>query len=462
MFARSSARLVWAGKSSLIKDNPAPFREIERIYPHPLDQNNPLFSEEVDINVSRTGISSPNIFIQGDNLNVLASLLQQGYRGKIDLIYIDPPYLSSHDYTSRIIVGNGNNKQSLGRSVFQDVWANSLDAYLDEVYPRLMLMKELLSETGSIFVHLDWHVSHYVKLLLDEVFSSQNFINEIVWCYGGGSGSKKHFHRKHDLIFWYANTGSYIFNPQYRPYSQGTIQRGLTKVKGDKYRLNEKGALMQDWWTDINKILSPTAQENLKFPTQKPKALLRRIIAAASHPGSLVADFYAGSGTTIEVCEEMGRNWLACDSSNLALQTSSKRLIFNKAQGFKILRLEENEQNPIGQPDLSCKLRSEVFNERESHLVVSLESYHPSPENIGKLKPNSDSSLFIDFWEIDLNYNGAVFNSDLQVLRKNSIDHEIAMEINLTLPKAPKPKIAVKVWDIFGENTVKVLELISP
>ncbi len=457
MFARTSARLVWEGKSSLIKDNTVPFGEIERVYPHPLYQNNPLFSEAVDINVSRTDIS-PNMFIRGDNLNVLSALLQQGYKGKIDLIYIDPPYLSSHDYTSRIIVGNRNNKQSLDRAVFQDVWENSIDAYLNELYPRLLLMKELLSEGGSIFVHLDWHVSHYVKLLLDEVFSGENFINEIVWCYGGGSGSKRHFHRKHDLIFWYARTSSYIFNPQYRPYSQGTIQRGLTKVKGDKYSLNKKGALMQDWWIDINKILSPTAQENLKFPTQKPKALLRRIIAAASHPGGLVADFYAGSGTTIEVCEEMGRNWLACDNSSLALQTSLKRLIFNKSQGFKILKIEETKRNPAGQPEVSCTLHSEGSNERETRLIVSLESYHPSPGNMDKLKPDSDSSLFIDFWEIDLDYNGAVFHSDLQVLRKNGFDHEIAMEINLMLAKAAIHRIAVKVWDVFGENTVKVLE----
>lgn len=460
MFARTSARLVWEGKSSLFKDNPAVFREMERVYPHPLYQNNPLFSEEVDINLSRSDIS-PNTFIRGDNLTVLSSLLQQGYGGKIDLIYIDPPYLSSQDYTSKIIVGSGTDKQTLARSAFQDVWANSLDAYLDQLYPRLLLMKELLSESGSIFVHLDWHVSHYVKLLLDEIFSSQNFINEIVWCYGGGSGSKRHFHRKHDLIFWYARSSNYIFHPQYRPYSQGTIQRGLTKVKGDKYSLHEKGALMQDWWTDINKILSPTAQENLKFPTQKPKALLRRIIAAASDAGSLVADFYAGSGTTIEVCEEMGRNWIACDNSNLALQTSVKRLIQNKAQSFRILKFDENDLNPADQPGLSCKLHSEGLNERAVSIVVSLESYHHSSENMGKLKSHPDFGSFIDFWEIDLDHDGAVFSSDLQVLRKTGFDQEITMEINITVPKIPLHRIAVKVWDIFGENTMQVLELIS-
>lgn len=461
MYARTSARLVWEGKNSLIENTLAEPREIERVYPHPLYQNNPLFSEKVDNNSSRTDIAK-NIFIQGDNLEAIASLLQQGYEGKIDLIYIDPPYLSSHDYTSRIIVGKGDNKQSLDRSVFQDVWENSLDAYLDELYPRLLLMKELLSDQGSIFVHLDWHVSHYVKLLLDEVFTGANFINEIVWCYGGGSGSKRHFHRKHDLIFWYARSGNYIFNPQYRPYSPGTIQRGLTKVKGDKYSLHEKGALMQDWWTDINKILSPTAQENLKFPTQKPKALLRRLIDAASNPGSLVADFYAGSGTTMEVCEEMGRNWLACDNSNLALQTSSKRLILNKSQSFKILKIGEMNENPVGKPHLSWRLRSEGFYEKESNIIISLESYRPSPENMDKLKLNSDSRRLIDFWEIDLDYDGAFFNSDLQVLRKNGFDQEIATEINLMLPKVPVHKIAVKVWDIFGENTVGVLELVSP
>ncbi|MDD3267801.1 MAG: site-specific DNA-methyltransferase [Syntrophomonadaceae bacterium] len=458
MIARNSARLVWDSKNNEIEGKFASFQEVERVYVNPLYQNNPLFSEQIDISLSRTD-SSENAFFQGDNLAVIECLLQQGYRGKIDLIYIDPPYLSNHEYISRIAIGNGENKQALDRSAFDDVWENSLDSYLDGLYPRLLLMKDLLSPNGSIFVHLDWHVSHYVKLLLDEIFSSENFINEIVWCYGGGSGSKKHFHRKHDLIFWYARSDNYIFNPQYRPYSAGTIQRGLTKVKGDRYSLHEKGALMQDWWADINKILSPTAQENLKYPTQKPEALLRRIIATASQPGSLVADFYAGSGTTIEVCEDMERNWIACDSSDLALQISLKRLIQKRTPGFKIFKLNGNEQHKINRPKLFCKLRNEGDHEKESNLIISIDSYQPSPENAGKLKPNANFCLFIDFWEIDLNYNGFIFNSDLQVLRKSGFDQEIAVDINLMVPKVPIYRVAVKVWDVFAENTMQVLEL---
>lgn len=417
-----------------------------------------MFAEEVDLSEFRKETAG-NRLICGDNLDVLNLLLEQGYSHKIDLIYIDPPFLSDSNYNSRIVLGAGENRRLLDRFAFQDSWEHGLDFYLEQMYERLLLMKELLSDQGSIFVHLDWHVSHYVKLLLDEIFNSRNFINEIVWCYGGGSGSRRHFHRKHDLIFWYACGNKYIFNPQYRPYSEGTLQRGLTRVKGDKYRLHEKGALMQDWWTDINKILSPTARENLKFPTQKPAALLKRIISAASHPGSLVADFYSGSGTTAEVCEQMGRKWIACDNSQLAIQTALNRLAQNEGGLFKI-EAGEGKLNQNDEENLSCHALAVNYNDENVKLYVSIDNYRPPAEYTSTVKTGLSWDTLVDFWEIDLDYDGEIFRSDIQIVRKRSaFNIPLALDIEFIVPQRSLKQIALKVNDIFGSYAIKKLEL---
>lgn len=305
----NGVKLVWDRKMPKPKGPAAYFQEAEWVFPGPVFGSDNLFGMAAGPRPGRDA-SPENQLIQGDNFDVLEHLLSEGYAGKIDLIYIDPPYLSESRYDSRVELDDGNSKVVMRRKVFDDTWGTGVSSYLNHIYPRLKLMRDLLSEKGSIFVHLDWHVSHYVKLVLDEIFSPARMVNEIIWCYGGGSGARRHFHRKHDVILWYAKGPDYIFNPQYRPYTEGTLERGLTRVKGGKYKLREEGAIMSDWWSDISKILSPTARENLKFPTQKPVALLRRIILTASCPGSLVADFYCGSGTLAEACEDNGRFWI--------------------------------------------------------------------------------------------------------------------------------------------------------
>ena len=163
-----------------------------------------------------------------------------------------------------------------------------------------------------------------------KIFGYDNMmVNEIIWCYGGGGAPRKKYNDKHDLFFWYAKSKDWIFNPQYRPYTEKTLQRGLTKVKG-KYAekgLIEEGALLNDWWVDITKILSPTAYENLKFETQKPEYLLKRIILTSSNPGDIVADFFCGSGTTLAVAEKLDRRWIGSALSKFAIQVTRKRLL---------------------------------------------------------------------------------------------------------------------------------------
>jgi site-specific DNA-methyltransferase (adenine-specific) len=302
-------------------------------------------------------------------------------------------------------------------------------------------MHTILPDHGSIFVHVDWHASHYVRVLMDEIYGRENFINEIVWCFGGGSSSRRYFHRKHDLIFWYAKSDKYTYNPQYRPYTEGTLQRGLTSVKGSRYKLRDEGALMQDWWIDINKILSPTARENYKFPTQKPKELIKRLIASASKPGSLVADFFAGSGTTAEVCNEMDRNWILCDSSNLALQTSLYRLIKNDSPPF-IVKTDKNifEDDNCGE----LILKKPVIEEKNNDYLIEIGIDSYRPPNIEKDLIGQDFSIYIEFWEIDLDFNGEIFYSHYQVIRnKHRFKEPIALNFMFRTDSKENLKIAV-------------------
>ncbi|MGR6836175.1 DNA methyltransferase [Syntrophomonas erecta] len=423
------------------------YREIEKVFPC-LTGDAAVFSP---VPSDLTALTN-NQIIQGDNLKTLHYLNDNGYQSRFDLIYLDPPYFSDSYYTSKVMVGNGRQSYPVQRTVFSDVWKDGMAAYLGQLRRRLLVIKELLSPQGNLFVHLDWHIHHYVKIVLDEVFSPDNFINEIVWCYGGGSASRRHFHRKHDIILWYAKTDKYIFNPQYRPYTPGTLQRGLTRVKGDKYRLDERGALMQDWWVDINKILSPTAYENKKFPTQKPMALLKRIVSAGSNPGSLVGDFYAGSGTMAEVCEEIDRNWIIADSSPVAIQTTLHRLLEMAARPFTIASIEDNKPNDS---------RLIVTVERISHNVeldrldIRILDYQVGNE----LEVNTPGKLLIDLWELDLDCSQEIFCSQVQVAGQSSKKgYILPLELAVLVPVNQSPQITVKVWDIFGNSCSKSLK----
>ncbi|CFX63885.1 DNA methylase N-4/N-6 [Syntrophomonas zehnderi OL-4] len=453
----NTVRLMWQGK-----DSPAPvenkpdFALLERVFPHTPDE--PTQSGGVDFN-SAADLDSAilNQYYWGDNLDVLEYLLGSPDTPRPRMIYIDPPYMSQARYRS-VIKGKKAGQPSFERNAFTDQW--DIDAYLSMLYPRLKLMQQILHEHGSIFVHVDWHVSHYVRVLLDEIFGRGNFINEIVWCYSGGSNTKKHLQRKHDMIFWYARSQEYTFQPQYRPYTQGTLARGLTAIKGSNYRLSERGAILQDWWTDINKILSPTAFENLHYPTQKPRQLLRRLIDMATSPGDLVADFFGGSGTTAEVCEQSDRRWLICDNSQLALQTSLKRLIKAQAGSFLIFANPLTNTIPNQKQTGVILIKTPVIKDCGSNyywLSVGIDFFKPP-----QLPDNWNERNFadcIEFWEIDIDYNQPVFNSCYQVVRKKK-QAEIELDISFYLPKKNAYTIAIKVYDYHADQTIKLLHFL--
>ena len=269
------------------------------------------------VSMGNTEHHEPNRLIWGDNLHVMRQIPSNS----IDLIYIDPPFFSGRQYN--VMWGDDNELRS-----FDDIWEDGMQGYLIWLNARLYEMKRLLKSTGTIYVHCDWHASHYIKVEMDKVFGHENFRNEIVWCYSGGGIPKAAFPRKHDSILFYSNGAECTFNVQYRPYSEGTQQRGRTQVKGKYFDsgLRPDGTPVNDWWTDVKKVTSPTDPEKIGYPTQKSEELLQRVILVGSDEGDVVADFFVGGGTTAAVAQRLGRRWIACDQSRVAVAVTAERL----------------------------------------------------------------------------------------------------------------------------------------
>ena len=280
----------------------------------------------------------PHKLYLGDNLYVLRGLPSEC----IDLIYIDPPFFSNRTYTQ--IWGDDNEVRS-----FNDIFQDGMFSYLAWLNARLWEMKRVLKSTGSIYVHCDWHASHYIKCEMDKVFGYENFRNEIAWCYASGGIPKRNFAKKHDILLWYSKEDDYKFHMQYRPYSAGTLQRGLTQYKKDlneAYTLKAEGAVMNDWWEDITPLLSPTMYERIGYPTQKPEALLERLLNTASDPGDVVADFFMGGGTTGAVSLKLNRTFIGADISRVAVSVTATRLVDLGEQ------LSGTDASPKAQPKL--------------------------------------------------------------------------------------------------------------
>lgn len=284
-----------------------------------------------------------NKLFWGDNLQVLAHLLKE-YRGKIDLIYIDPPFDSKADYVKNIKIRGekvtGQQKSLLEEKQYTDIWEK--DQFLQFLYERLVLMRELLSDNGSIYLHCDWHKNSYIRLILDEIFGEQNMMNEIAWYYRRWNIEGTQYATNHDTIYWYAKSkGKQTYNQLYIPKSEKSSAQGKAwrSIIGDdgirrSVQTDEptKGVPMPDVWGfeqetlwDIS-MINPVANERTDYPTQKPEELLERIILASSNAGDIVFDCFAGSGTTCAVAQKLGRRWVGCDINIGAIQTTTKRL----------------------------------------------------------------------------------------------------------------------------------------
>jgi len=298
-----------------------------------------------------------NKLFWGDNLQVLSHLLKE-YRGKVDLIYIDPPFDSKADYVRRVKI-RGEKIEGVEQGLFEekqytDIWEK--DEYLQFMYERLLLMRELLSETGSIYLHCDWHKNAHLRLVMDEVFGESNFLNEIIWGYRTGGISKGFYARKHDdLLFYAKNMGKVLFNTQfYKSYQQKKYNfEGVEDLWDEEKKQWYHNSVCRDIWDDIYPIGTENS-ERVDYPTQKPEALIERIIKASSKEGAVIADFFMGSGTTQAVAQKLGRRWLGCDINIGAIQTATKRLNqvitsqqkektkgFKGSLGFKVLNVND-------------------------------------------------------------------------------------------------------------------------
>jgi len=366
----TKTELVWLGKynengelNPVEKPGPYPFQIVEVI-------NKPRTGKEeetptlFEIYEGKEGNTFEegwrNKLIWGDNKLVISSLLEK-FAGKINLIYIDPPFATGADFKFKIQIGDEAEEITKEHSIieekaYRDTWGRGLDSYLQMMYERLVLMKELLAENGSIYVHLDWHVGHYVKVMMDEIFGYENFVNDIIWSYQGTGAPKKGFKHKHDLILFYSKSSQFFFSHKdtLEPMTQKTKAKfTMIDEEGRRYKhykhpdgtyhrqyLDEmEGMRLRDVW-EISTIQS--WDEKLPFDTQKPEALLKRIILASSNPGDIVADFFCGSGTTLAVAEKLGRRWIGSDLSRYAIHTTRKRLL--QIENSKDLMDEEGKK----------------------------------------------------------------------------------------------------------------------
>ena len=302
-------------------------------------------------NAALDGGSWMNRLVYGDNLLTMQALLagdpQTGLpslRGKVDLIYIDPPFDSKADYRTKVKLPGVDLQQKptvVEQFAYADTWEEGTISYLKMIYKRLVLMKELLSSNGCIYVHIDWHVGPYVKTILDDIFGKENFVNEIVWSYSWGIRTDSRWNRKHDTIYMYSKSAENIkFNAnevlEERQVSESTANRlkykGALIKDGNKGRGDSELALPSDVWYIAT--INGMAKERLNYATQKPEALLERIIKASSNEGDLVCDFFGGSGTTAAVAEKLDRRWITCDIGKPASLVMRKRFIDQEVNPF--------------------------------------------------------------------------------------------------------------------------------
>lgn len=362
-----------------------------------------------------------NRLIYGDNLLAMQALLagdpstgMPSMRGKIDLIYIDPPFDSKADYRTKIHLPSVDIEAMptvIEQHAYSDTWKNGTVSYLEMMVPRLILMRELLAEDGCIYVHCDWHVGHYVKIIMDEIFGKENFLNNLVWCYKTRQFSKRYWNRKHDDIFFYKKGGeNYVFNWNeegvLEPYAENTIKKFKLKDENGYYRLCGRGLAgspirsakdVDPKWEETHPhlvvrnylgkgyapsdylmidIVNQVANERTEYGTQKPEELIKKLVLASSKEGSLVADFFAGSGTTGAIAEKLGRKWIMSDLGKPACMVMRKRLIDQDAKPFLYQSIGDYQKEQFGKS--AFRTIGDL-----AHVVINLYGALPFPTQEG-------------------------------------------------------------------------------
>ena len=344
-----------------------------------------------------------NRLIWGDKKYVLPSLLDE-FAGEVNLIYIDPPFATGADFSFTATVPDDPNTEGdqstrfvkqpsiLEQKAYRDTWGRGLDSFLQWFYETGTVLRELLAEDGSFYVHVDWRVASHVKVVLDEIFGYDCFLNEVVWRYRRWPAKAKAFQKMHDTILVYVKTSSdtHTFNQLYEALAPSTLETWGTKKqvadfstgrrKPSQTEEESKGALMSDVW-EIG-VIAPISHERVGYPTQKPEALLERIIQASSNEGDLVLDCFAGSGTTAAVAEKLGRRWITCDLGRFAIHTTRKRLLsIPNVRPFVVQNLGKYERQAWQKVEFASPEDIQLREARYRRFILEL--YKADPINSG-------------------------------------------------------------------------------
>ncbi|MBE6036003.1 MAG: site-specific DNA-methyltransferase [Clostridiales bacterium] len=361
-----------------------------------------------------------NILALGDNLDFMDHLIKdRSLAGKVQMVYIDPPFFTKANYGAEIKLNAkaGVKIPAMKQKAYKDTWENGMEDYLTMLAVRFLFIKDLLAADGCLWVHLDHHAVHYVKILLDEIFGEKNFINEVVWNYKSGGVSKRSFARKHDTLLFYAKGPKYYFKAQ----QEKSYNRGFKpyRFKGVKEYRDEMG-----WYTMVNRkdvwsldMVGRTSSERTGYVTQKPESLVNRILESCTRPGDLCADFFCGSGTMAAAAESMGRRWIACDIGRLAAVNTHKRMVNAGASyDFYESKTEAEDTREQGTVQVKASLEALPLSDKKA-LKVELLGYTPATlENIPveeKYLPvirtvlKEDSTALVDFWSVELRSGAA-------------------------------------------------------
>ena len=310
------------------------------------------------------------------------------------------------------------------------------------LYPRLLLMHRLLSPNGSLYLHLDWHANAYARILLDEIFGAENLVNEIVWIYHGPSPIRRAFNRKHDILLAYSKSRDYTFNVDdvRQPYDPSTVRTFGSSLKAGfgKVPNLERGKVPEDWW--YFPVVARLHSERTGYPTQKPEALLERIILAATNAGSLVGDFFCGSGTTALVAGRLGRRYIANDNTWRAIHTTQARLIQGSSPPFRVeVDCSSMSKRLVTQPELEETIQAHL---QQGNLIVQL---------------NSEACSNLEYWEVDPSWDGEVFRSAAQVVRRRK---EAVVENLVSFPASKRNNpLCVRLVSNTGEMVQRVLNI---
>jgi len=400
---KKEVELVWNGKSNEVCNVTLPFQIIEQVDEPRSEEHQRMQMSLFDMQGGRQVQGWSNKLIWGDNKLILSSLKNGPLReeieaqGGIKLIYIDPPFDVGADFSMNIEIGGETLTKKpniLEEIAYRDTWGKGANSFISMIYERLVLMRDLLAEDGSIYVHCDWRVNSYIRLVLDDVFGKELIKNEIIWKYSGGRLGKRFFGRKHDTIYWFSKSENWIFNPNEvrDEYAEATKERFSNTIKNirdgkdfGEQSLNPDGKHPEDVF-QIS-IEAPSSNNRTGYPTQKPEPLLNKIIKASSNEGDLIADFFCGSGTTAAVAEKLNRKWIASDLGKFAIHTTRKRMIGVQRQlkkenknwrAFEILNLGKYErQHYIGvNPDLREEEKEKQLETKEkAFLELILHAY---------------------------------------------------------------------------------------